>query len=163
MDLGHETSREGSKIVSHDLCCHAANLKPATWTTDVSVRWGYKRHATETARVQASALVIARVCYIYIEQQLLLIWGRSLFRFYLMASRRNTPQGDCEISQFSVQPVVWTTFTSCNSYFQNQQIEKTNFESRPQFSNDRSNNTLWRESGVKSCQSNQRQRCKRQT
>jgi hypothetical protein len=48
-------------------------MKPATWTTDVSVRRGYKRHATETAGVQASALVIARVCYIYIKQQLLLI------------------------------------------------------------------------------------------
>jgi hypothetical protein len=73
LDLGPETSREGSKIVSHDLCCHAADLKPATWTIDVSVTRGYKRHATETAGVQASALVIARVCYIYIKQQLLLI------------------------------------------------------------------------------------------
>jgi hypothetical protein len=73
LDLGPETSREGSKIVSHDPCCHAADLKPAIWTTDVSVRGGYKRHATETAGVQASALVIARVFYIYIKQQLLLI------------------------------------------------------------------------------------------
>jgi hypothetical protein len=48
-------------------------MKPATWTTDVSVRGGYKRHATETAGMQASVLVIARVCYIYIKQQLLLI------------------------------------------------------------------------------------------
>ncbi|CAK9869424.1 unnamed protein product [Sphagnum jensenii] len=56
--------------------------------TDVSVRGGYKRHATETAGMQASALVIARVCYIYIKQQLLLIGGRSLFRFYL------TPPGE---------------------------------------------------------------------
>jgi hypothetical protein len=67
LDLGPETSREGSKIVSRDPCCHAADLKPATWTTDVSVS------ATETAGVQACALVIARVFYIYIKQQLLLI------------------------------------------------------------------------------------------